>query len=68
MHISDIHYSRLKDSSRLEKLYNIIKNYKTNYICITGDLIDSTDIDIDKIDIFINWLNKLSNICKIIKE
>lgn len=68
MHISDIHYSGLKDSSRLEKLYNIIKNYKTNYICITGDLIDSNNVVESDINskYLIEWIKKLSKLSVIL--
>lgn len=66
VHISDIHYCNDYKLERLEIVFDNIKKIDPNFICITGDLIDSTDIDNDKIDIFINWLNKLSNICKII--
>ena len=68
MHISDIHYSGLKDSSRLDKLYNIIKNYKTNYICITGDLIDSNNVVESDINskYLIEWIKKLSKLSVIL--
>lgn len=68
LHISDIHYSGINDKNRLDYLYNKLKEYKVDYICITGDLIDSNNIiekNINKIYIT-EWLKKLTSISKII--
>ena len=43
--ISDIHYTNRKDIKKLDKLYNVLKNMKSKYVCIVGDLIDSYDIE-----------------------
>lgn len=66
VHISDIHYCDDYKLKRLDKVLNNIKKINPDYICITGDLIDSSDIENINIDIYINWLNKLSNIAKLI--
>lgn len=61
---SDIHYCGKKDDKKLYKLLNHVKKYDVDYICIPGDLIDSTDkIDRDK---FRNWINDLKDICPVI--
>ena len=62
--ISDLHYSDRRDIERLYKVLDNIKNIKPNYICITGDMIDKSKIYDE--EIFINWLKKLSRICKVI--
>ena len=61
--ISDIHYNDKKDLKKLERLYNVLKNYNPNYICIPGDIIDNNDIDKTYI---LEWLEKLSKIGKVI--
>ena len=61
--ISDIHYTNRKDIKKLDKLYNVLKNMKSKYVCIAGDLIDSYDIEKKYI---INYLKKLSKIKKVI--
>lgn len=62
--ISDIHYSSKKDIRVLNYVLDNIKNMKPDYICIPGDIIDKSKVN-DQ-EIFINWLKKLSTICKII--
>lgn len=57
---SDVHYISIKDKKRLEKLYDKIKKYDIDYICIIGDLIDKNEIKDKKY--FIGWITKLSEI------
>lgn len=67
IHISDIHYSQNYNNKILDKLIIEIKNKQPNYICITGDLIDTYNITkTQKFTSFTNWLIKLSKICKVI--
>jgi len=40
LHLSDIHYMGNRDNKLLDDLYKKIKNYKLDYIIITGDIID----------------------------
>lgn len=66
-HISDIHYSKDYKNKRLEKVKEKLYKIKPNYICITGDLIDTYDITKEKeFNYFLNWLIKLTNISKVI--
>lgn len=62
--ISDIHYTNKKDIKHLNKVLDNIKKIKPNYICIPGDITDRTYINDE--DYFVDWLNKLSKICKVI--
>ena len=66
VHISDIHYCNDYKLKRLDLILKNIQNISPNYICITGDLIDTADVDDDKLDIYMNFLEKLGNICKVI--
>lgn len=65
---SDIHYSGIKDKSRLDYLYNKLSSYKVDYIFICGDIIDSNKIIDNSINysFFIEWMKKLSTISKVI--
>lgn len=68
IHLSDIHYVNKRDIKLLNKIYDKLKKYKINYICITGDMIDSNetlDKDINK-DILKNWLIKLSTLSPVL--
>ena len=66
-HISDIHFSLDFNLKRLELIKEHIKKYSPNYICITGDLIDTYNITKDKSIIkFEEFLNELSKISKVI--
>ena len=62
--ISDIHYASKKDIKYLNKLYLKLKELDPEYICIPGDLIDEAYIKDE--DILIEWLEKLSQISKVI--
>lgn len=62
--ISDIHYYNEKDIKHLNKILDRIKKIKPNYICISGDLLDESNIKNE--DKIINWLYKLSKVSKII--
>ena len=63
MVFSDIHFSSNKDIKKLEKLYDRVKTYDIDYICIPGDLIDIPNI---KYDYLIKWLTKLASICPVV--
>lgn len=62
--ISDIHYYSRKDISKLNKILDKIKHINPNYICITGDILDKGKVR--SMNLLIEWLNKLSNISKVI--
>ena len=62
--ISDIHYYSKKDINNLNKILDNIKKINPDYICISGDIIDKSEID--DFDYFLIWLEKLSNINKVI--
>lgn len=68
LHISDIHYSGIKNMKRLNFLYEKLSKYKVDYICITGDLIDSNNIIENSINysFILGWLKKLTNISKVL--
>lgn len=62
--ISDIHYYSKRDINNLNKILDNIKKINPDYICISGDIIDKSNVyDFDD---FIIWLEKLSNINKVI--
>jgi len=62
--ISDIHYYEKSEIKHLNKILDNIKKLNTDFICISGDIIDESSI-LDE-DLFIEWLTKLSNITKVI--
>lgn len=62
--ISDIHYYNKDDIKQLNKVAKKIQTINPKYICISGDLIDESNINDE--EEFINWLNRLSNIAKVI--
>ena len=62
--ISDIHYSGKQDNNKLDKLYNTLKKYNPNYICIPGDIID--DVEINDKEYLYEFLKKLGKICTVI--
>lgn len=61
--ISDLHYYQEKDIILLNRIENEIKGLNPDYICITGDLIDETEIDATKL---IEWIKDLKEISPII--
>ena len=62
--ISDMHYYSKKDIKRLNDVLDNIKKINPDYICIPGDTLDRANV-LD-FDLLIEWLEKLSNICKVI--
>lgn len=60
---SDIHFSGNHDIKRMERLYEKIKTYDIDYICIPGDIIDSPDINCDYM---LKWFTKVANISPVI--
>lgn len=62
--LSDIHYYSRKDLTKLERIYDKVKELNPDYICIAGDFIDEAKV-LDE-DLFIFFLKKLSKISKVI--
>lgn len=62
--ISDIHYYPGYNHKILNKLLNQIKKNKPDYICIAGDILDTTKCN-DLTPLF-NWLTELTTISPII--
>lgn len=61
--ISDIHYYSKNDIPRLNKVLDNIKKINPDYICITGDIIDSSNVY--DFNLLIEWLNKLVNVSNV---
>ena len=64
VHISDIHYYDKKDINLLDRILNRICDIKPDYVCITGDITDISNIYDE--DEFFDWFIRLSNNYKII--
>ena len=66
--VSDFHFSNKLDDLRFNKVLENIKNNKPDYICISGDFIDSSNVLEDKkvYDKSINYLKSLAEISKVI--
>ena len=62
--ISDIHYSSKKDKVVLDKVLDKIKNSTYDYILIPGDFVNNARIEDE--DIFINFIELLSNMAPVI--
>lgn len=58
--LSDIHYYKGYNKKILDRLYNQIKVNQPNYICITGDIIDHSKINIIDCKILFDWLEKIA--------
>lgn len=66
-HISDIHFSKNYNLNVFDKLFEYIKTKKVDYICITGDTLDSANIIKEKeIKYLIKFIKNLSKIAKVI--
>lgn len=64
---ADVHYNFDYDLTRFDKIIKNIKNNKPDYICIPGDIVDSSDIISDiKIDYLTKFIKDLSLICPVI--
>ena len=62
--ISDIHYASKKDMKYLNKLYLKLKGLNSEYICISGDLLDEAYVCDE--ELLLEWLEKLSKLSKVI--
>ena len=58
VHISDIHFSDNFNLKNLDLILENIKMQNPDYICITGDLIDKTNIKNESIEKYIDWLKQ----------
>ncbi len=65
--LSDIHYSNSYNENIFDKIIINIVNNKPDYICIPGDVVDSSDILFtDKKDNLTQFIKNLSKICPVI--
>lgn len=65
--ISDIHFSYNYDLNLFAKIIDNISINKPDFICIPGDIVDSSDILFtDKKDILTDFIKNLSKICPVI--
>lgn len=62
--LADIHYYEKKDLKRLNKVLDQVKIINPDYIVLPGDFIDKAEIKEEKL--FIDYLNKLASITKVI--
>lgn len=62
--ISDIHYYSKKNINNLNKILDILKEIKPDYICIPGDIVDNSYI-LDE-ELLIIWFQKLSVISPVL--
>lgn len=62
--LTDIHYYKAKDKKKLDKILESLKEEKSDYVCISGDMIDVGQIK--DMDILINFLSKLACNYKVI--
>lgn len=61
IHLSDIHYGRIIDHKRLEKIVDKVNLIKPDIVVITGDLIDrDTKLTDDDINYITNSLSKIN--------
>lgn len=65
--ISDIHYSKIFKIWKLDRIRESLITNKPDYICIPGDLIDSTKIlkDEKKMALFYGWLERIALIAPV---
>lgn len=60
-HISDIHYCDSYNIKRFKMLYEEIKQTNPNYICITGDILDSSNEK--NLNPLYDFIKSLSQVC-----
>lgn len=67
IHIGDIHYNETTSAKKLEYIKYAIEDAHSDYIFITGDLLDRPKItkNKEKIKLLVSWLNSLGNIAKV---
>ncbi len=67
MHISDLHFNKIKDVKLLYEIANKVADTKPNMICFTGDLLEKGTVvqDIELKEILVEWLSYLGSICPI---
>ena len=61
--LTDIHYYKLSDMKKLNKIVDYLHNQQFDYICIVGDFIDVGPVK--EIEPFITWVKELSRIKKV---
>lgn len=65
--LSDIHYVKDYNKNILINIINYLKKIKPNYICITGDLVDSSS-EYSNLEIyyFFSWIKELGTISNVL--
>ena len=64
-HFADLHYCSSYDDAKLEIIKRNIDEANPDYVCISGDLIDSTNFlvtDREKRNHLVNWLRELASV------
>ena len=62
--LSDIHYDNKNDIKNLYRILKRIQEIKPNYICITGDTLNSYHVE--DFDLLLKWLSDIAKISKVI--
>ncbi len=67
IHISDVHFCNNYNTKRLDIIFNAIKEACPDYVCVTGDLMDTYDFGNTQknSDIFLSWLEQIGNLCPV---
>ena len=68
-HFSDLHFNKKFDLKILVNILKIISDGKTNYICFTGDLLDTSDFLKNEIrlkNVLIDWFKTLGSCATVI--
>lgn len=61
--LTDLHYSSYKNRKKLNKVLEVLRNDKFDYICIAGDFIDHSNIN--DMDCLIEWFKAIAALSKV---
>lgn len=68
-HFSDLHFNKKFDLKILDNILKIISDGKTDYVCFTGDLLDTSDFLKNEIrlkNVLIDWFKTLGSCATVI--